>query len=109
MLQLFVSSVYEILNNYFGDMIKMKDIKNCDAAASHSGSIRNYSDPESLGGVALFPGEENVIPAVLRHEAIPQTGRQAEQRRNLEDGCKNQVDVLKVKRKKRGRSVNSDY
>ena len=36
----------------------MKDIKNCDAAVSHSSSIRNYSDPESRGGAMLFPGED---------------------------------------------------
>ena len=87
----------------------MKDIKNCDAAASPSSSIRNFSDPESLSGIALFPGEEHVIPAVLHHEAVPQNGGQAEQRRYLEDSCKNQMDVLEVKRKKRGCSVNSDY
>ena len=44
-------------------------MKNCDHAASHSSSLTNYSDPESRGGVALFPGEEQVIPAVLHCKA----------------------------------------
>ena len=67
-------SAHNILNNHFTwiKLIKIKDIKNCDHAASHSSSLTNYSDPESQGGFALFPGEEQVIPAFLHRKAVQQ-------------------------------------